>query len=173
MRDCVGGDWSYIEKRWLWPSFKTLYLQRRSKQDWISEQTSSAIQYRLFEMCRLYEILKTLGSRDGWYLGFLIEWIFCWIEYSQIFESIFELSFTEKNIIKWLFKFELNFGQAILNWILNWIIYWQNLNIELNQIGYRPKFSLFCYELVWLVFSWSWDLIGFKRGFFHHEGQSQ
>ena len=47
------------------------------------------------------EKIQVTLSRGGQNLGFLIEWIFCWIEYSQIqiFESIFELNFPDKKVI--------------------------------------------------------------------------
>ena len=44
-----------------------------------------------------------------WYPGFLIEWIFYWIESSQIknFESIFELNIPEKKIIEYFFELNI------------------------------------------------------------------
>ena len=43
------------------------------------------------------------------YPGFLIEWIFYWIESSQIknFESIFELNFPGKKIIEYFFELNI------------------------------------------------------------------
>ena len=54
-------------------------------------------------------------ARDWWppsrvrYHGFLIEWIFYWIESSQIkiFESIFELNFPGKQIIEYFFELNI------------------------------------------------------------------
>ena len=43
------------------------------------------------------------------YPGFIIEWIFYWIESSQIknFESIFELNFPGKKIIEYFFELNI------------------------------------------------------------------
>ena len=59
------------------------------------------------------------------YPGFLIEWIFCWIEPSQIqnFESIFELNFPGKKIIECFSKLNIP-EKMILNNPLNWILSW-------------------------------------------------
>ena len=48
-------------------------------------------------------------SSGGRYPGFLIEWIFCWIESSKIknFESIFELIFPGKKIIEYFFELDI------------------------------------------------------------------
>ena len=50
----------------------------------------------------LAEGRHALGSSGGRYPGFRIEWIFYWIESSQIkiFESNFELNFPGKKIIE-------------------------------------------------------------------------
>ena len=48
-----------------------------------------------------------LGVGEGRYLSFLIEWIFCWIEYSRI--KSFEMNFRRKRLLN-----------NLLNWILSW-----------------------------------------------------
>ena len=56
--------------------------------------------------CRFLDSWPTSGGR---YPGFLIEWIFYWIESSQIknFESIFELNFPGKKIIEYFFELNI------------------------------------------------------------------
>ena len=53
-----------------------------------------------------YGSIHSSGVR---YPGFLIEWILCWIESSQIknFESIFELNFPGKKIIEYFFELNI------------------------------------------------------------------
>ena len=66
------------------------------------------------------------------YLRFIIEWIFCWIECSQ-----------------------LNCRRPILNQIFNWINYRQNSNIELNQTWCRSGLSQM---LTWLYSERRWPI---------------
>ena len=60
-------------------------------------------------MTKLHMNKKT-GSSGVRYPGFLIEWIFYWIELSQIknFESIFELNFPGKKIIEYFFELNIH-----------------------------------------------------------------
>ena len=58
------------------------------------------------DMNRFTRMVQCSGVR---YPGFLIEWIFYWIESSQIknFESIFELNFPGKKIIEYFFELNI------------------------------------------------------------------
>ena len=63
------------------------------------------------------------------YSDFLIEWIFYWIESSQIkiFESIFELNFLGKKIIEWFFEVNIPEKNYIeYSFELNFIVKWMN-----------------------------------------------
>ena len=62
-----------------------------------------------FKIIAIYQWPKNVVfcSSPDRYLRFLIEWIFCWIEF-QSFESIFELNFAKKMILN-----------NLLNWILS------------------------------------------------------
>ena len=66
---------------------------------------------------------KRLYLSGGRYPGFLIKWIFYWIESSQIemFESIFELNFPGKNIFEYIFEWNIP-EKLILKNPLNWIL---------------------------------------------------
>ena len=92
-------------------------------------------------------IFSSSKPSGGRYPGFLIEWIFYWIESSQIknFESIYELNFPGKKLIEYFF--ELNIPEKmILNNPLNWILL-QNewMNHILNQyLPFLMKSPLFC-----------------------------
>ena len=50
-----------------------------------------------------------MDGSGGRYPGFLIKWIFYWIESSQIknFESIFELNYPGKKVIESFFDFNI------------------------------------------------------------------
>ena len=99
----------------------------------------------------------SIYCRGGRYLGFLIEWIFCWIEYSQIqiFGSIFELNFPEKrllnNLLNWIFGKKLMVNN-IFNLILLWSEWMDHLLNRYFQFFYI-KPPIFC--LFWTLFGHS------------------
>ena len=70
-------------------------MKRRIK-DWHKNGTSQNVTVKV-------------SNSGGRYHGFLIEWIFYWIESSQIkiFESIFELNFPGKQIIEYFFELNI------------------------------------------------------------------
>ena len=68
------------------------------------------------------------------------------IELNYLLNWISRILFELNNILNWIL------GKAILNRILNESFFWQNLNIELNQIGYRtvehPYYSKIKHEMM-------------------------
>ena len=84
-----------------------------------------------------YGSIHSSGVR---YPGFLIEWILCWIESSQIknFESIFELNFPGKKIIEYIFELNVPEKNNIeYSFELNFIVKW------MNETYFESKFAIF------------------------------
>ena len=66
------------------------------------KDTCTQNEYKHKKWIQAHEMNTCAGNSGGRYPGFLIEWIFYWIESSQIknFEWIFELNFLGKKIIE-------------------------------------------------------------------------